>query len=106
MDIRDSASVRLESLQNAAIDAVEASIGQGDGRLALALLKATGSLTGRPVPIGPADPERIEQNRRARQRRSELFDSLDFDLLTLVVRGQLIDGLSLLPFPTIPFRWI
>ena len=75
-EIRDAVTGRINALQLTAIEAVESAIGQGDARIALAVLKGTGVLDGNRLSVGPTDPERIIKNERAREREQEMLDDL------------------------------
>jgi hypothetical protein len=46
---------------NAAVETVSAAVESGDVRASLAVLRGTGTLAGDRQPIGPEDPEEVEQ---------------------------------------------
>jgi hypothetical protein len=58
-EARESTKLKLMSLVKDAVDAVKISMDEGDGRLALTLLKELGLLT--KVSNGPTDPEAVSQ---------------------------------------------
>ena len=63
-EIRDAVTDRLNALQLTAIEAVESAIGNGDARIALAVLKGTGVLDGNTLSVGPTEPDRIIKNQQ------------------------------------------
>ncbi|MDH3462516.1 MAG: hypothetical protein OEM32_02690 [Acidimicrobiia bacterium] len=75
-EIREAVNRRLNSLQVKAIEAVESAIEKGDARIALAVLKGTGSLNGDKLPVGSTDPDRIIKNQLASENEQKLLDSL------------------------------
>ena len=64
-DLRDSCEARLFSLADSAIDSLSTAMEEGDGRLALALLKELG-LVQQPR-IGATSPEEVEEDAEADQ---------------------------------------
>ena len=56
-----SCNRRLDHVVNAAVETVSAAVEARDVRAALAVLRGTGILAGNRPPIGPEDPEEVEQ---------------------------------------------
>ena len=69
--LREAMQSRLMTLAEKAMECVERSIADGDGKAALALLKGLGLLPGEPPNIGSEDPADLA----ADARRQELFRS-------------------------------
>jgi len=72
-EAREASEARLHQLQIAALDAIERAVENGDARIALAVLKGTGLLEGKPLPIGPAEVKGVESQVRDRERQRELL---------------------------------
>ena len=72
-DLRKALQARLMNLAEKAAECVERSIGEGDGKSALALLKGLGLLSGQLPRIGSDDPEDFAESARERESFRKLF---------------------------------
>jgi hypothetical protein len=75
--LREAGQARLEQLQATAIETVEALVEQGNGRIALAVLKGTGLLSGKPSIIGPTDPTGVRREQAAKENEDRLTDLIN-----------------------------
>lgn len=73
-EIRDAAQARLARMAEKSFSVIEEAIDRGDEKTALAVLKGIGFLNGVPAQIGSSDPERIQQDRVASEKKQALND--------------------------------
>ena len=72
-EAREASEARLHRLQIAALDTIETAVENGDARIALAVLRGTGLLDGKPLRIGPAEVKGVESQVKDRERQRELL---------------------------------
>ena len=72
-ELRDALKARLLGLAGKAAECVERSIGEGNEKTALAVLKGLGLLPGEPFKVGSDDPAYLEAEADQKRRTDELL---------------------------------
>lgn len=75
--LREAYQFRLQRLQERAIETLEGEIEQGNGRMALAVLKGTGLLSGGLTTIGPTNADAVRREQAAKENDDHLTDLIN-----------------------------
>jgi len=70
-ELRDATSTRLLALAEVAAGCVARAVDEGDAKVALAMLKGLGLLSGERLTIGPDDPGEVAEEKEMREALAE-----------------------------------